>query len=959
MFKFSALLLGATVGLTAAAAPAVYKPINTVTPPVIDGKLDDACWKNAPVLDNFIRLQDNNRTPAQRKTEVKIVYTDTAVVFGVKSFVPQDKRREKEDPEVALFRHDSVEVMLSPSASVDNYYHFIINCFNRTYDAYREQGGHVANGDWICTYKTAVQRGKDFWTMEFELPYSSLELTSAKAENWRLNVMRSSFNVGKNLQEISSLTGYGHNSSLFPAMLPPQKNLSEYCWNFDTPVSTSEMRDGKQLLLMKSMIENLTGVKRNLVCEVRLTPEKGGRSSRSRIVLALDANKKTTVEFAPAELPKSGRYQGRLTLRDQASNRVVSQKFFSCSADFTPMLITLTDPHYRDMIFVSQKLDKVRGNIKLGNAVPGSTIKVVIRKAGESAAIAEQKFDGSKAVAFEFDNAKLPFGRLEIFAQMVDKNGKVLAETTKKLRKLEYKPYEMYRGKDGVWRRGGKRIFILGLWNGGDANYAPAEFNVNMIGSNHPGQYIFNHIFGGKLTMQMRREGISENVRNQFRDRILKHINNPQVMMHYFIDEPDCGGQSAEVMANLARYLADVDPHRPLVISTATSGCTAFLDCAELNGFHTYHRTIVGVKMANFSKMGLYLDRWRAAYDAAPTQGKQDVLWMHQGFCYGDSGLPESRIPSFDEYRNQNIYALTVGACGILQYNRNEEQFPELGVGVAPLARELHVIGNEAIIQDASPVKPVCSDKDLRLLAKYNPNTGDYWLLAASSSDNTKTFTIDFAPFAGKKIQVLSEGRTVEFKNGKFTAEFTPWHVMVFTTSSKDFKLRTVKSINDEIEAIYAKRAKAGNLAYQRFEGTVVDVYASSNIFKRVNDNCALWHLTDGVTEGTPCVSTHRAGVVASQDETPGKTPDWVELVFKKPVKAGRVVVYPALDSLKDYEVQVEVDGKYVTVSKVTDAKGLAQEHKFAPVTTKKVRVFVTGNRGQYTRIYEVEVYEK
>ena len=139
----------------------------------------------------------------------------------------------------------------------------------------------------------------------------------------------------------------------------------------------------------------------------------------------------------------------------------------------------------------------------------------------------------------------------------------------------------------------------------------------------------------------------------------------------------------------------------------------------------------------------------------------------------------------------------------------------------------------------------------------------------------------------------------------------------------------------------------------------MVDVYASSNLFKRVNNNCALWHLADGVTEGTPCVSTHRSGVIASQDETPDKTPDWVELVFKKPVTAGRVVVYPALDSLKDYEVQVEVDGKYVTVSKVTDAKGLAQEHKFAPVTTNKVRIFVNATRGAYTRIYEVEVYEK
>ena len=457
----------------------------------------------------------------------------------------------------------------------------------------------------------------------------------------------------------------------------------------------------------------------------------------------------------------------------------------------------------------------------------------------------------------------------------------------------------------------------------------------------------------------MRKEGVSDNVRNLLKERIMKCIDDPKVMIHYFIDEPDCSGQSAETMAALAKYLADVDPHRPLVISTATSGCTNFMECAELNGFHTYHRTVLGQRMSNFSKMGLYLDRWRAAYDAAPSSGKQDVLWMHQGFCYGDSGLPESRIPYFDEFRNQNIYALTVGACGILQYNRNELQFPDLSVGIPALTKELSVIGNEAIIQDASPIQPKGSDKDLRLLAKYNPGTGDYWLLAASSSDNAKTFTIEFPPFAGKKIQVLSEGRFVEFKGGKFTAEFSPWHVMVFTTSKKDFKLRTVKSINDEIEEIYAKRAKPGNLAYQRFEGTVLDVYASSNQFRRVNDNCALWHLADGVTAGPPCQSSHRAGVIASWDTTPGKTPDWVELVFKKPVTAGRVVVYPALDSLKDYEVQAEVNGQYVTVAKAVDAKGVAQEHKFAPVKTSKIRVFVTANRGKYTRIYEVEVYEK
>ena len=120
-----------------------------------------------------------------------------------------------------------------------------------------------------------------------------------------------------------------------------------------------------------------------------------------------------------------------------------------------------------------------------------------------------------------------------------------------------------------------------------------------------------------------------------------------------------------------------------------------------------------------------------------------------------------------------------------------------------------------------------------------------------------------------------------------------------------------------------------------------------------------MWHLADGVTSGQVCVNGHSNGVVVSKDATPKQTPDWVELVFKKPQSIGRVVVYPAENSLKDYQVQVEVNGKYVTVAQIKNAKGLQQEHKFAPVIGKKVRIFVTANNGDHTRIYEVEVFNK
>ena len=161
------------------------------------------------------------------------------------------------------------------------------------------------------------------------------------------------------------------------------------------------------------------------------------------------------------------------------------------------------------------------------------------------------------------------------------------------------------------------------------------------------------------------------------------------------------------------------------------------------------------------------------------------------------------------------------------------------------------------------------------------------------------------------------------------------------------------------IEKEYAKRVKPGNIAYQRYENETVEIFASSNAFQKLYNEVGLWHLADGVTAGDICVNPHSNGVVVSRDATANKTPDWIELVFKKPQTIGRVVLYPALNSLKDYQIQVEKDGKYVTVAEVKNAKGLAQEVKFAPVVSKKVRLYVTANNGAYTQLYEIEVYNK
>ena len=84
-----------------------------------------------------------------------------------------------------------------------------------------------------------------------------------------------------------------------------------------------------------------------------------------------------------------------------------------------------------------------------------------------------------------------------------------------------------------------------------------------------------------------------------------------------------------------------------------------------------------------------------------------------------------------------------------------------------------------------------------------------------------------------------------------------------------------------------------------------------------------------------------------------------MQLEFKKPITAGKVVLYPVNNSLKDYEIQVKKDGAFVTVAAVKDAKGKCQTVSFEPVKTDCVRLLVTANNGPDTWLYEMEVYEK
>lgn len=96
MILDSALLFAAAIGVqspqqigTAAdsalthsdgAVPPTVTAVRADPPPVLDGFLDEAVWERAVAVTGFRRDRPGDGLPAAEKTEVRVAYTDDALV---------------------------------------------------------------------------------------------------------------------------------------------------------------------------------------------------------------------------------------------------------------------------------------------------------------------------------------------------------------------------------------------------------------------------------------------------------------------------------------------------------------------------------------------------------------------------------------------------------------------------------------------------------------------------------------------------------------------------------------------------------------------------------------------------------------------------------------------------------------------------------------------------------------
>ena len=70
----------------------VVRVVRVDTPPLIDGRLDDAVWNAAEVIDDFHQIRPGDGAEPSEVTEVYLLYDDDALYIGARMYDSEPER---------------------------------------------------------------------------------------------------------------------------------------------------------------------------------------------------------------------------------------------------------------------------------------------------------------------------------------------------------------------------------------------------------------------------------------------------------------------------------------------------------------------------------------------------------------------------------------------------------------------------------------------------------------------------------------------------------------------------------------------------------------------------------------------------------------------------------------------------------------------------------------------------
>ncbi|WP_246034119.1 DUF5916 domain-containing protein [Flavobacterium sangjuense] len=158
----------------------------------IDGKFDEKAWKSAQIATDFVMYAPYNGVPIppEKKTEVKIVYTNEAIYVAASLYDDQPSEISRELTERDNFATaDHFGVQLNGYNDGQQEFRFFVSAAGVQIDVFYTE----ANGEdvsWNAIWESKTQLTNFGWVVEMRIPYAALRFSTEKKQTWGLNFYR-------------------------------------------------------------------------------------------------------------------------------------------------------------------------------------------------------------------------------------------------------------------------------------------------------------------------------------------------------------------------------------------------------------------------------------------------------------------------------------------------------------------------------------------------------------------------------------------------------------------------------------------------------------------------------------------------------------------------------------------------------------------------------------------------
>jgi hypothetical protein len=164
--------------------------VKTTEAIVIDGKLTEPAWQATPAATGFIQNTPNPGAPSAQRSEVRILYDNTAIYVGAMLYdtQPDSILKQLSSRDDYANNNDAFGVMFDTYFDKQNCTQFIVTAAGVQADGILLFD--ASDYSWNAAWYSKVQFSDSGWCVEMKIPYSALRFPQKPEQIWGVNFFR-------------------------------------------------------------------------------------------------------------------------------------------------------------------------------------------------------------------------------------------------------------------------------------------------------------------------------------------------------------------------------------------------------------------------------------------------------------------------------------------------------------------------------------------------------------------------------------------------------------------------------------------------------------------------------------------------------------------------------------------------------------------------------------------------